>query len=201
MLEDYRDFKRVEKPRKIVAAISAMCFAASLGLAASVAPTIAKSLDFDEPYYSTPFAEPGFYNENPLKFSIETESFSQREIELIKKAVSELDEDALGITFEFCDSSNDADFVFGKAKKGYFENPFIAGYATENNENEKILISEKFAKFSTQESFKALVKHEVLHILDFDHSHDLSSIMFPILNAKSLSQKDKELLNALYPEK
>ena len=201
MLEDFAEYKRNRRRYKLCLGLATGMITLAIAAAANLGIYVYKSFDFNEPNYASAYAEPGFYNKNPIKFTINLDDFSPREINLIFRAVKELDDDALGIKFVY--SPEGANFGFFKSQTTFIDGNFITAACASLGDLEHgvILVGKNYAANADETKFVAILKHEILHILGLFHSHNPESILFPYTMVPNLSEEDKANLNFLYPEK
>ena len=185
--------------------VAAIIFAVLLGASGTVlGARIYNRLNFKEQVYSEALIHtPDFYNDHPIGVCVDTNGFSEKQLKIIKSIFNSIDERCPGFQFNYIDeydydqcniylyTSKLEQDNLGSVPLGTTKGNMMLGYS-------EIAINEEFAK-SDPNSFESVVTHELLHALGLGHTKDLTNIMFPYnLNAE-ISEKEFDILNALYP--
>lgn len=165
-----------------------------------VTTDMAGMLDFSEiDYYKNPNVEAGYYNKHPVSIKISDE-FNERQKNVIEKAIKDFDKKAKGLSFtmtygdtDHCNDDitinydNDPNTsIMGRAFVGKLDAKKIKGSITLNTSNPTFLL-------------KSVTQHELCHVIGLRHSKNPNDLMFPAIDRLTLSKKDIEKINTIYP--
>lgn len=165
---------------------------------------IYNNFNFTEPTYNkNDNYEAGYFNDHPYVISIQTDNLTQKELNLIRDAILELDNAMLGMCFDVVENGEKLqDLTILKTKiEGNIALGNLAGEARYFPDNLKGTVFINSATFNKSEEYiKSVIIHEIMHVLGFNHSKDINSIMFPYQLENGLSSKDIENLNTVFPQ-
>lgn len=218
------NFKKSEKNKKRLTPLILKASGLFLSISIFVGSTMLTGYhflvtDFKEPVYSRNEHYPiGYLVDHPLKVYIDPTGATQRQIDLIKKSIIQLDEVLDTVNFEFVEGEAPKTFEFelGTLENDNFANIFISvnkdsnifsnvlGFAKQLSYKPivgNIVIEKKSFRGFGEKRAISTIQHEVLHALGLDHTKNITSIMYPVNLHSGVTQDAIEDVETIFPEK